>query len=120
MLDSSISNEVSSANSTIQVSLFILKPEDAGVVERLPMPFVLPKGATVAQLLILAGLDNISQAVLFTDRAVAVYGQIAQPGTVLHHLDRVEILDRLQFDPMQSRRRRALHKKNPPKSRKRS
>ncbi len=119
MSDLSIKQVVLQTGLSIQVSLFILKPEDAGVVERLPMLFVLPEGATVGQLLTLSGLDGVSQNTFFAERAVAVFGEIAQIDTVLHNLDRVEILDRLQFDPMQSRRRRALHKKNPPKSRKR-
>ena len=42
-------------------------------------------------------------------RAVAIHGMYATESTILFEGDRLEILDELQFDPMESRRRRAQH-----------
>lgn len=56
------------------------------------------------------GLNPAQATLLIQDKAVAVYGQYAADDTVLHEGDRLEILDALCFDPMESRRRRAQHK----------
>lgn len=69
-----------------------------------------PAACTVAQALKTIGLHDSQIAALLNQRAVAVYGLYATENMVLHEGDRLEILDDLKFDPMESRRRRAQHK----------
>jgi uncharacterized protein len=87
-----------------------LKPETGGIIEQPPIPLQLPSGTTVAQALRQIGLSDDKAMELLKNRAVAVYGHYAIEDTVLHDGDRLEILDALIFNPMESRRRRALHK----------
>lgn len=94
----------------IQVQWLELKPKDAGVLTAPPEVLNLPPQSTVRQALLAIGLDLARVKDLLEQRAVAVYGLYATECTVLHHGDRIEILDGLKFDPMDSRRRRAQHK----------
>lgn len=87
-----------------------LCPGDGGVLTTSPHPLDLPEKTTVEQALFVIGLDEDRVASLFKERAVAVYGLYAKEGTILHPGDRIEILDGLSFDPMESRRRRAQQK----------
>ena len=47
---------------------------------------------------------------LLKHKRIAVFGLYALPNTQLHEGDRIEILDELRFNPMDSRRRRAAHR----------
>lgn len=87
-----------------------LRPGDGGVLTSSPTPLDLPEKTTVEQALRAIGLDEDRITGLFKERAVAVYGLYATESTILHPGDRIEILDGLSFDPMESRRRRAQHK----------
>ncbi|HEX4856081.1 MAG TPA: RnfH family protein [Limnobacter sp.] len=87
-----------------------LKPEMAGVITSSPSPLELPGGSTVGFALAAIGIKQDVATALLDSRAVAVFGQYASEDTVLHNGDRLEILDALSFDPMESRRRRAMHK----------
>lgn len=87
-----------------------LGPGDGGVLTSTPTPLNLPEKATVEQALQAIGLSGERINLLLTERAVAVYGLYATEGMVLHSGDRIDILDGLSFDPMESRRRRAQHK----------
>lgn len=87
-----------------------LGPGDDGVISASPTAINLPEKTTIEQALQAIGIDNARIARLLKERAVAVYGLYATGGTVLHPGDRIEILDGLNFDPMESRRRRAQHK----------
>ncbi|HEY0505161.1 MAG TPA: RnfH family protein [Lysobacter sp.] len=62
----------------------------------------LPDGATVAEALARAGLDEDPETV-----AHAVFGVRASRETVLRDGDRLELLRLLQADPKDARRRRA-------------
>jgi putative ubiquitin-RnfH superfamily antitoxin RatB of RatAB toxin-antitoxin module len=94
----------------IHVQWLELKPQDAGILTE-PAKFLqLPANTTVGQALHAIGLDPVRIHNLLDQRAVAVYGLYATDNTVLHDGDRLEILDGLKFDPMDSRRRRAQHK----------
>lgn len=62
----------------------------------------LPEDATVADALRAADISEATQCT-----AVAVHGVLAQPGQLLQHGDRVELLRPLLADPKDNRRRRA-------------
>ena len=94
----------------IQIQWLELKPSDGGLLTREPAILEIPSGSTVVQALKAIGLGEPHIADLLNARAVAVYGLYATPSTVLFEGDRLEILDELKFDPMESRRRRAQHK----------
>jgi uncharacterized protein len=83
---------------------------DGGVLTTRPSAINLPEKATVEQALHAIGMDTERIAWLLKERAVAIYGLYATEGMMLHPGDRIEILDGLSFDPMESRRRRARHK----------
>lgn len=71
----------------------------------------LPEGATAAQAIEASGFR---QAFADTDplaHGLALYGQPCAPDRVLREGDRVEILRPLVFDPKESRRRRAEHRR---------
>nr|WP_306815328.1 RnfH family protein [Limnobacter parvus] len=75
-----------------------------------PKLLEIPVGSTVVQALKAIGVADERICQLLEQRAVAVFGLYATENTVLHPDDRLEILDELNFDPMESRRRRAQHK----------
>lgn len=94
----------------IRVQWLELKPSDGGILTKAPATMEMPGGSTVAQALKAIGLNDTQIAALLNQRAVAVYGLYATENTELHDGDRLEILDNLKFDPMESRRRRGQHK----------
>lgn len=94
----------------IQIQWLELKPEDGGVLTQAPHILTLPEGSTASAALRTIGWPEQRIAKLLERRAVAIYGMYATENTVLHEGDRLEILDELNFDPMESRRRRAQHK----------
>ncbi|VWX35838.1 putative cytoplasmic protein [Limnobacter sp. 130] len=94
----------------MQVHWLELGPNDTGVLTASPKLLELPEKATVEQALDAIGFSAERISSLLNQRAVAVYGLYATPGMLLHPGDRIEILDSLCFDPMESRRRRARHK----------
>lgn len=73
-----------------------------------------PDGTTVGEVLMLSGFAR--EFPEFTDHppALGVYGERCEPSRVLHEADRVELYRPLVFDPQESRRRRALHRKSKP------
>lgn len=104
----------------IAVSFIVLKPEDGGRLLREPVGLLLQSGVTVGHALgRFTGLGATDIAGFFASRRVAVFGVTVQAGDCLHEGDRIEVLDDLHFDPMESRRRRARHKAEQPKSRRR-
>lgn len=94
----------------IRIHWIELNIADGGVITRAPLQLDIPHGSTVPQALAALGLDPNRISVMLEQRAVAVFGMYATENTVLFEDDRLEILDGLQFDPMESRRRRARHK----------
>lgn len=104
----------------IAIACIRLAAHDRGCLTRLPDTYSVAAGTTVASALQhCMGLPSEAIDALFAERAVAVFGVTARADDVLCAGDRIEVLDRLQFDPMESRRRRALHKARQPKSRRR-
>jgi len=94
----------------IRIQWIELKTADGGVLVREPDTMEVPSGCTVHQALVTLGHSQTRITELLANRAVAVYGMYANENTVLFEGDRLEILDELNFDPMESRRRRARHK----------
>lgn len=94
----------------IHIQWLELKPEHGGVLIQQPNSLEIPAESTVPVALKTIGLTEARISTLLEQCAVAVFGLYATETTVLHEGDRLEILDELNFDPMESRRRRAQHK----------
>jgi putative ubiquitin-RnfH superfamily antitoxin RatB of RatAB toxin-antitoxin module len=71
----------------------------------------LPAGSTVGHALQASRFARLFPNYPYDDLKVGVYGQECPLSHVLADGDRVEIYRPLVFDPMESRRRRALHRK---------
>lgn len=71
----------------------------------------LAAGSTLGQALEASGFAAMFPDYPVDRLGVGVYGQTCSNGYVLRDGDRVEIYRPLTFDPMESRRRRALHRK---------
>lgn len=67
---------------------------------------------TVEQVLQQSGLYEEFPSLLNTLKGVGVFGQVKSLGEIVADGDRVEVYRELNFDPMESRRRRATHKKS--------
>jgi hypothetical protein len=85
---------------------------DIEVVYALPQRQVLERlsvspHTTVEQALELSGMRGLFPEIDFSINKLGIFGKLVQPGTVLRHLDRVEIYRPLITDPKESRRRRA-------------
>ncbi len=70
----------------------------------------LPLGATVEQALQASGFADAFPDVAARHPVVGIYGQACSTERPLADGDRVEVYRPLVFDPMESRRRRALHR----------
>jgi putative ubiquitin-RnfH superfamily antitoxin RatB of RatAB toxin-antitoxin module len=105
------------ATGELNIQCVLLAAGDGGCLLRDPATLRLQKGVRVAEALArFTGMGDAELAALFSGRRVAVFGVTH----VLHEGDRIEVLDDLRFDPMESRRRRARHKAEQPQSRRRS
>lgn len=71
----------------------------------------LPAGTTVGQALDASGFALSHPAYPQEALAVGIHGQVCTPERILGQGDRIEIYRPLSFDPMESRRRRAQHRK---------
>ncbi len=71
----------------------------------------LPCGATVAQAIDASQFPRLFPNYPRDALAVGIYGQVCGTDRVLAEGDRIEIYRPLTFDPMESRHRRALHRK---------
>lgn len=71
----------------------------------------LPEGATVADALDACGFAKAFPVVQPWERGVGIFGRPAEPQAPLADGDRVEIYRELSFDPKESRRRRAEHRR---------
>ncbi len=67
-------------------------------------------GATLAEALHASGIRHEFPQVFAHEPAVGVFGRLCSLQEVLRPGDRVEVYRPLVFDPMESRRRRALHR----------
>ena len=70
-----------------------------------------PAGSSIAQVLQLSGFATQFPDYPIQSPAVGIFGRRAQVGQVVAEGDRVEVYRPLSFDPMESRRRRAEHRK---------
>lgn len=96
----------------ISVGLIVLTDRDGGILTREPSIHALAEGISVQDALLQLGWDEANCSALLASRSVAVFGKYALADTILVNGDRLEILSPLQFDPKESRRRRAEHKKH--------
>ncbi|MNT67698.1 Persistence and stress-resistance antitoxin PasI [compost metagenome] len=71
----------------------------------------LPDGATVQDALAASGFAKAFPVVQPWERGVGIFGRATEPGARLADGDRVEIYRGLSFDPKESRRRRAEHRR---------
>lgn len=71
----------------------------------------LPEGACIADAVRASGFEQEHPEVDWTTAGVGLYGERLSPDTPLKDLDRVEIYRPLVFDPKESRRRRAQHRR---------
>ena len=97
----------------MDITVITLSPEEGGILFKDPVPLQAPQGCTVEEALVLLGKTPESARQLIAQKYVAIYGVTACAGQVLHEGDRLELLDDLRFDPMESRRRRVSHKRGP-------
>lgn len=71
----------------------------------------LPAGSSVADAVAASGFAREFQGVHAGTFGVGIYGKLVSPERVLEAGDRVEVYRPLVFDPMESRRRRAGHRR---------
>ncbi|MGN6581348.1 MAG: RnfH family protein [Bordetella sp.] len=71
----------------------------------------LASGSTVAQALLACGFAREFPGLDVWAQGVGIYGRHAAPDTPLTDGDRIEIYRVLSFDPKESRRRRAEHRR---------
>lgn len=88
-------------------------PEHAPRWER---QLLLPVGACLSDALQAAGFAEAFPELDLQQWGFGVYGKLQTLDYLLHDNDRVEIYQPLRYDPMESRRRRALHKAKAPKT----
>ena len=70
-----------------------------------------PAGATALEVLRASGLLQAYPDLTQAPFAMGVFGQVCEDQHVLMDGDRLEVYRPLEFDPLESRRRRALHRK---------
>lgn len=70
-----------------------------------------PQGARVGEVLRQSGFAEAFPAYPIGDPAVGIFGRRCHPDETVSDGDRIEIYRPLDFDPMESRRRRAEHRK---------
>jgi putative ubiquitin-RnfH superfamily antitoxin RatB of RatAB toxin-antitoxin module len=71
----------------------------------------LPAGATALEGLRASGLLQAFPGLTRSRLAMGVFGQVCEEQHILMDGDRLEVYRSLEFDPLESRRRRALHRK---------
>ena len=67
---------------------------------------------TIEQVLKQSGLYEVFPGLLNSLKGVGVFGQVKSLNEIVADGDRIEVYRELNFDPMESRRRRAEHKKS--------
>lgn len=94
------------ADALLHVSVCHALPERVWLCE-----LALPVGSTVADAVAASGFAREFQGVHAGSFGVGIYGKRVAPERVLEEGDRVEVYRPLVFDPMESRRRRAGHRR---------
>ena len=83
----------------------------AGPTDAWRRELTVPAGATVADALAASGFAQAFAGIDPWRHGVGIYGHACGPETPLADGDRVEIYRELRFDPKESRRRRAEHRR---------
>lgn len=92
----------------MKITVQVVYAEPKAVWQKL---LCLPAGASAIQALRASGFFTDYPALDNTRLAMGIYGQACTGEQVLVNGDRLEIYRALQFDPLESRRRRAIHRK---------
>ena len=91
-----------------QLSITVVYAEPGRVWQR---ALTVPAGTNVATVLELSGFARLFPDYPVDAPAVGVFGRRCQPDHIVSDADRIEIYRPLNYDPMESRRRRAEHRK---------
>ncbi|HUG59012.1 MAG TPA: RnfH family protein [Candidimonas sp.] len=94
------------ANNAVAVQLVYAEPDSVWQAD-----LQLPAGTTVAQALEASRFASLFPNYPYDALAVGIYGQVCTTDRILADGDRIEIYRQLTFDPMESRQRRAAHRK---------
>ncbi len=94
---------------SMQISAIVMDAADSGVLLKAPRTLDVPSGCTIEEALVFLGVKTDAIEGLIRSKCIAIFGETCKPGQRLHEGDRLEFLDELHFDPMESRRRRASH-----------
>jgi len=92
---------------TIEV-MVVYAPDGASVWMR---TVTVASGSTVQQAIEQSQFAEVFSTIDWRNQGVGIFGQRCEPEAMLHDGDRVEIYRALVFDPKESRRRRAAHRK---------
>ena len=79
--------------------------------EQLIIPVRVPTGTTAEDAIKLSGILQKYPEIDLAVNKFGIFGKLTKPDAVLRELDRVEIYRGLTFDPKESRRRRAEHRR---------
>ena len=93
---------------SLEVEVVYAQPHAQTIV-----PLSLPAGSTIAGAIAASGITGRHPEVDWHSVAVGIFGKRAQPSTVLHEHDRIEIYRPLIADPKQARRKRARPPRKP-------
>ena len=87
---------------TIEVEVIYALPDN-----QVTLQLSLPAGTTAQQAVELSGIIGIFPEIDLSQNKLGIYGKLVKSGTILRHLDRVEIYRPLIVDPKERRRKRA-------------
>ncbi|MBK1781237.1 RnfH family protein [Advenella sp. WQ 585] len=73
--------------------------------------FCVPAGSTIADAIAISGIANAFPELDISSLGKGVFGIKCAPGQTVQEGDRIELYRKLVFDPKESRRRRAEHRK---------
>jgi len=90
----------------LNVSVVYARPEGCWQVA-----LTVPDGTDVGTAIRLSGFDKAFPKIAETSPAVGIFGRRCRRDEILSEGDRIEIYRPLTYDPMESRRRRAAHRK---------
>ncbi|TAL76730.1 MAG: RnfH family protein [Burkholderiaceae bacterium] len=101
-----ISNQTATDHKALTIHVVYAQPDKVW-----QKTLLLPPGTTVGQALVASEFSCCFPDHPSGEMVVGIYGRTCSRNRVLTDEDRIEIYRPLVFDPMQSRRRRALHRK---------
>ncbi|NLY64311.1 MAG: RnfH family protein [Alcaligenaceae bacterium] len=94
---------------TVELNISVYFPVSPNHVWRTNLS--VPPGTTIAQAIDLCGMANEFPDIDIATLGMGIFGIKQPPGHVVSDGDRIELYRKLVFDPKESRRRRAEHRK---------